>query len=288
MVRFLLALAALWTSGFLVRVAIPEQMQRPENQAALEVYEDKPATSLVGEFRNGLSSYLWAKADEYIHGGMAMRPMTDREKASGLAGASSGDNVECAHEGETSVIPDATQDTRGILGDWERAVKPYFPVGGHKHRPLRETLPLYRFMTWAEPNFVPGYVIGSFVIYASDHNNVGEMISFLREGVKNNPTSIALPTEYGRALFTKAGLTGPAEHYLLAAVRNAQRPARNEFEKDSIVDAYRWLVLLYRKEGRADLAFKWAQQGIQRFPDDPVIAHTIEHHGEDIPLTQSD
>jgi hypothetical protein len=85
--------------------------------------------------------------------------MTEREKRLRTAReASSADGIDTHHD-ETSVIPERERDPRWLWGDIERQVKPFFDVRHHFHRPVREVLPLYRFMTWADPTFVQGYAV---------------------------------------------------------------------------------------------------------------------------------
>jgi len=259
-------------SGTLVRLAMPYHTQRAETLDVLAIYDKKAMTSVFGEFRGSFALYLWAKTDEYTHGGVRLRPMTEREKRSGnVHAASSADGLH-THTDETGVIPEPERDPRWLWGDIERQVKPYFDVRHHFHRPVREVLPLYRFMTWVDPTFVPGYLVGAQMILFDNKRNLPQALAFLEEGARNNPKSIAIFTELGRYHLVHTKRYELAERYLLQAVENgAEWMPSNPFERDGLLHAYRWLALLAYKRGELGKMRTWAWRGLQRFPDDGVL-----------------
>ncbi len=253
---------------------MPEQTKRADDAQSLEVYETNAASSLTGEFRSSLATFLWAKTDEYIHGGVHLRPMTDKERANGADRATSADNVQ-QHTGfETGVVPSKTKDPRGFWGNIEREVKPYFDVHAHKHRDPKETLPLYRFMTWADPKFIPGYYVGAQVM-ASTRGPV-DAAAFLEEGIRYNPQSIALHTEAARYILISKSDKTKAELHLLTAIKQASGRELSESDKPVLQDAYRWLVLLYRSQDDRQKELEWARRGIALFPTDPVCRHSLQ------------
>ncbi len=259
-------------SGTLVRLAVPYHTQRAETLDVLAIYDKKAMTSVFGEFRGSFALYLWAKTDEYTHGGVRLRPMTEREKRLGnVHAASSADGLH-THTDETGVIPEPERDPRWLWGDIERQVKPYFDVRHHFHRPVREVLPLYRFMTWVDPTFVPGYLVGAQMILFDNKRNLPQALAFLEEGARNNPKSIAIFTELGRYHLVHTKRYELAERYLLQAVENgAEWMPSNPFERDGLLHAYRWLALLAYKRGELGKMRTWAWRGLQRFPDDGVL-----------------
>jgi tetratricopeptide (TPR) repeat protein len=267
-------IVGLWVCGLLVRTVLPEHTRRAETAGVFEVFQQKASASLVGEFRSSLSGYLWLKTDEYLHGGVLLRPMMEHEQHAGAHEASSADELG-EHHGETGVIPEPERDWRGIWGDLERNVKPYFDIRRHRHRHVREALPLFRFMTWADPTFVPGYVVGAQIILFSNKTQIDEALRFLREGLRYNPDSIALNTEYARHLITKRMDYEGAETYLLKAVRLSEKNKADGFEKESLRDAYRWLVLSYNKRGMREKERYWALEGLKHFPDDGICLRAV-------------
>jgi tetratricopeptide (TPR) repeat protein len=265
-------LAAVWLSGSMVLTALPEQLRRPDELAGSP--GRNAGASLVGEFRGSVAGYLWLKSDEYLHGGVRLRPMTEEEIARGAHRATSGDHV-VAHEGfETSVVPAPELDPRGVWGDIERQVKPYYEMHGHKHRDPREAAPLFRFMTWVDPTFVPGYTVGAFIVRRSGPDGPEQAMRLLREGLAHNPESVAVHTEYGRALLG-AKRYGEAEEELRTAIRLGKQARLSEWDAEALPHAYRWLVLLYREIGRQQDAVAWAKAGIELFPDDPIFERTL-------------
>ena len=270
------ALLGLWACGLCVRISMTEQTKRADEADALELYETNAATSVTGEFRSSLATFLWAKTDEYIHGGVQLRPMTDYEKQNGADRATSGDKI-ILHEGyETGVLPSKDKDPRGFWGSIEREVKPYFDVRGHKHRNPAETLPLYRFMTWADPKFIPGYYVGAQVIAST--RGPKKAIVFLEEGIRYNPQNLALNTEAARYILLAKTDKERAELHLLTAINGASDRELSESEGPVLQDAYRWLVLLYRSEGNKQKEIEWARRGIALFPTDPVCRHSLNKH----------
>ncbi len=266
--------------GVAIRLVVPVQMLRADTLTAHTLYDRQAMVSVVGEVRSSLAGYLWAKTDEYTHGGVWLRPMTEREKRFHAAReATSADEIH-HHEDETSVIPEPERDPRWLWGDIERQVKPFFDVRHHFHRPVREVLPLYRFMTWADPTFVQGYLVGAQMILFDNKHNLREALAFLKEGVRHNPRSIALFTELGRYTLVQLGDYAQAESHLRRAIRNgdywvqtgnASIILQNPFEREGWRDAYRWLAILKHHEQRFDQQREWARRGLHYFPTDPVL-----------------
>ena len=58
-------LALVGASGHALKGALPELLKQPDTEGAQEVFEEKPTTSIVGEFRTSAASYLYGKAHEY-------------------------------------------------------------------------------------------------------------------------------------------------------------------------------------------------------------------------------
>lgn len=274
--KAVLLISGLCVSGVLagacVRLVLPIHTQRAETLDAITLYDRSAMVSVMGEFRGSLAGYLWLKTDEYTHGGVRLRPMTEREKQSEkVHRASSADGLH-DHTDETGVIPEPERDPRWLWGDLERHIQPYFDVRHHFHRPVREVLPLYRLMTWADPTFVQGYLVGAQMILFDNKNNLREALAFLQEGARNNPKSIAIFTELGRYALIHQNNPQLAERYLLRAIENgANWMPENPFEREGLLHAYRWLALKAYKYGDRAQMRLWAQRGLERFPDDPPL-----------------
>jgi tetratricopeptide (TPR) repeat protein len=249
------------------------------SEAQQEKIEQIAAASLFGQFRTSMADFLWLKTDKYLHNGVDLRGTTELEKEAGHA-----DKVESAkgeviqHAEETTVVPSKRRDWRGYIGDIERQVRPYEDMSNHTHKDPKEALPLFRLMTWSNPRFIPGYIVGASLI-AMEKAKVPEAIAFLREGVKNNPESIEIHNALGQMLTSKVRRFEEAQPHLRKAIDLAlARDARTltEDEMDAWQNAYRWLVLNRREAGDPAAARQAARDGLKFFPDDVVCRRYLE------------
>ncbi len=248
-----------------------------------ENLEQSATASLFGQFRSSMADFLWLKVDKYLHNGVDLRGLTADEKA-----RQDEDKVRTTaedvaqgfeqHEKETTIIPSAKKDWRGILGDVERAVQPYEDMSNHKHRDPQEALPLFRLMTASNPNFIPGYVYGAAMI-ARDKKKYAEAVAFLKEGEANNPNSIEIKTEIG--MFYDAKLreyekaVQPLTEALVIAARRDPSTLTDD-EKEAWQNAFRWLVLSYRYQGEREKAHQTALAGLRLFPNDAACRSQLQ------------
>jgi hypothetical protein len=188
---------------------------------------------------------------------------------------------ESGHEAEeVLVIPAAAGDFRGILGDLERATKPYSGANGERfQKDADQTVPFYRLMTWADPHFIQGYTVGAtFLCRAGKH--VDTAVNFLLEGERNNPDSFEIQTELGHFYLVYKKEYATAEPHLLRALELAPHDRKlTESETESLEDAYRWLALTYREWNRPADALRVAHAGLKVLGEDPTLNGILAHHG---------
>ncbi len=266
-------------SGWIAHLTLPVQNRQPDAAELGEQMEQSATASIVGGFRSTVSGYLWMKADEYLHGGAAMRRLTEgemRRNDARLASTQSPDGSDpVQHHNETSEIPHPNNDKRLGWGEIERSVKPWVDPKNHRHVNLRETIPLYQFMTWIDPTFVSAYVVGAHVIYSSDKSKIGEVIAWLHKGVQASPKSVALQTELGRYLAEAQGFD-EAQNCLRSAISIGESAQDlTAAEDDALQDAYRWMILIQRKLNNKISEREYALRALKRFPNDPIALHTI-------------
>ncbi len=91
LVPVLIICALAVASGFTVS-DVREEAKPKGRYAGLEAHETHASASLLGQFRTSVSGWLWLRTDLYLHNGVAMRPLTDQEIASGRTGVGSSDN----------------------------------------------------------------------------------------------------------------------------------------------------------------------------------------------------
>ncbi len=289
MTRSLLELAAAAAvfagCGVLIRPAQGEAARQPDTTGYHEVFEDRPAPSIIGEFRTTLGSYLFCKADEYMHGGVVMRAATETELVAGARLASHGDNLNEHHgEAATSVIPERERDPRGPLGDIERETQPFMDIRHHQHRDLKESLPLYRMMTWSDPHFIEAYSTGAYLVFsAAEDHNVPRALDFLAEGLRFNPNSHVLHKDYAHYHLNNVRNYRIAKRHFLRAVELADRAPRERVDAHFQEEMWNELVLTFRKLNDRKNEIAWARRGLERFPGSPVMRRTLKRHGVPVP-----
>ncbi|MBC8143829.1 MAG: hypothetical protein H7Y38_20550 [Armatimonadetes bacterium] len=262
---------------------VPVMSDRPQglSVAAQTKLDTSASVTLFGQFRSGMADFLYMKADKYLHNGVEIRGTTQAEQKAAVARVQSakGEDAALAHDGaETTAVPAKPDDWRGILGDIERETQPFQDMRAHAHKDPKESLPLYRLMTVANPQFIPGYTVGAAMI-ALDKTKIGEALAFLREGEKNNPQSFEIKTEIGMMYDTKFREYGKAEKPLIEALQIAEQRDKESLtgdEKEAWQNAFRFLVLAYRYQGKREPARQAAVLGLQRFPDDVTCLKQLQ------------
>lgn len=270
----LLLLAALLALGGWVRQAVSPQMEAPQSLAGedQERLEHVASASLLGEVRGSFADYLWMKADQIVHNGVALRALTPsemRRKNRWRASQAQGQETPVARheEGETTVVPNREADHRGILGDLEREIKPYMDMRHHHHRDPGETAALFRLMTWTNPGFIRAWVVGANVL-ATNLRRPKEAVRFLKEGAEKNPDSIAIQVEIGRYLLYNLHDNPDSERYFRRGIMlGAARPHLTDDEEEAWENAYRWLFIEYYIAGRHREAQQVARSAMRRFPE---------------------
>lgn len=270
-------------AGTLAQRVEPEVKMSTEGMSATQQEKlDKMASaSLFGQFRSSMADFLWLKVDKYLHSGVELRGLTplEQEKQNADKVTSQG---AWKHRGETTVIPSAERDWRGVFGNVEREVHPYKDMVNHSHRDPKEALPLFRLMTWSNPHFIAGYVVGSSMI-AQEKSKTGEAITFLEEGLRNNPQNLEIETALGQMLTAKTKEYDKAVPHLIHALQIAGMRDHKTFtedEEEAFQDSFRWLVLNRREAGDFASARKVAHEGLKFFPKDVVCNRFLKDYGE--------
>ena len=284
--KSLFALAALGlvmatTSGALARFASAEWLRQPQTLGADEVFEEKPAASLVGGFRTSTASFLYGRAHEYMHGGVIFRAATPFEEMTGKRIASHGDNLDSHHgAAETSTVPEGESDPRGYWGAIERETQPFIDIRFHGHRDLKEALPLFRMMTWSDPHFVEGYSMGTYLIFsAADNRNLQRAMEFLEEGIEHNPKSYILHKDRGQYQLYNFKNADEAGKSFLAAARAIESAPKERLNERKAEEAWTGLVQAFRKMGDTKNEVEWARRGLKRFPDCQSCKVTLRRQG---------
>lgn len=277
----LAALAVMGLAGWQTP-GLETQVAPPERPAGLDAHESYAAASLLGQFRTSLSSYLWLRADLYLHNGVEMRVLTEGEKAIGRTAEKEKEdgNEKLDHEALVTVVPSSKDDFRGTFGDVERATSAYKDMHGHTHNDPVAVLPLFRLMTWLDPNFVPGWTNGATII-ARDRSDIGtrKALDFLHQGLVANPGNVEILNQIAYTFLTRNRDIEHAIPYLERA-RQYGLKNRRELDEDSretLVQVYRWLALCYRDSNQEALQDQVAKEGLRFFEGDPVLESLLQH-----------
>jgi hypothetical protein len=274
---FLIAAVA---TGYSVR-NLGASVNPPYVPSGLDAQETHASMSLLGQFKTSASAWLWLHADLYLHNGVEMREMTDTEKQSGIGTEDAADDGKAKLINEDTVlttVPSKERDFRGIFGEVERATSAYKDMHHHHHNDPRLALPLFRLMTWIDPDFVPAWVQGAAII-ARDRNNEAayKALEYLKDGRRQDPFSVSIVNEIGQLYITRLHNLPKAVEYLeQARIMGRHRDwVLEDSENNALLQCYRWLSLCYRDLGNKDKLSEVASEGLRRFRDDPVLTHLL-------------
>lgn len=276
--------------------SVAPQLKAPAglSQHQQEELEESAVASLFGEFRTSMADFLWLEADRYLHGGVTTRGMLASEQKDSSIGKVTGTQEHDHHHNETTVVPSKASDWRSVLGDIERETQPYQDMEHHSEKDPKETLPLFRGMTLANPRFVQGYVQGA-VRMAVLPGKQAEALAFLKEGERNNPESLEIQEALCHLYFVYLHKPFEAEPYgqrALALARSRDKASLTEDEQKAINDTYRWLILIYRnaaealaQQGQAKksrqahaVARALAKACLSDYPDDPTANRYLREY----------
>lgn len=265
--------------------SLSNDLSAKANRGNLDVHESHASASLLGQVRTDLSSWLWLKADLYLHNGVEMRPLTDDEKRRGtrVQGAANDGREQLFKEQDVTVVPSQADDFRGWFGDVERSTTAYKDMANHQHNDPTAALPLFRLMTWVDPQFIPAWTTGA-TIMARSLNKQGtyQALNFLEDGLTANPDDIELLTEIGYFQATRRKDLRTAVTFLERARTQGRLHVRShdEEERDALEQTYRWLALCYRDMGDEPNLRDVVAEGLGLFPDDGVLDHVISNMPE--------
>ncbi len=256
----------------------------PVRQSGLDAHDGSASASLLGQFRTNASAWLWVRTDLYLHNGVHMRPITDGERKQGVQiQAAAKDGKEQLHaENLVTLVPPPDRDFRGMLGDVDRAVNAWKDMSNHVHNDPKQTLPLFRLMTWMDPQFIEAWTTGA-TVFARDMSPAGTARAegFLREGLKNNPDSVEILTEIAYLEITRKRSLTTAIPLLEEARKDgiAQRATLTDSQKDGLEETFRWLAMCYRNSDQPGQAVAVARDGLSLFSDDYVLGEIVGNGG---------
>ncbi len=248
-------------------------------EAGLEAGEESAGASLLGQVKTSGAGWLYGQTDLYLHNGVELRPITPEEVRAGQKGVGikRGEKQIMGDESHlVTAVPSADRDFRGVFGDIERETSAYKDMTHHSHNSPVATLPLFRLMTWIDPQFITGWSTGGTIL-ESDGSNIGvrKALEFLKEGLYNNPDSIDLLTQVGSIVAFRLKNTAEGVDWLEKArkVGYAERAHLDETDRTSLEQTYSWLAICYATlKDRAKLKDA-VSEGLTIFKDNKVLLH---------------
>ncbi|MBM3774413.1 MAG: tetratricopeptide repeat protein [Acidobacteria bacterium] len=268
-----------------MRTALPEHRRQPDSWGSQAIYEEAPAASLVGSFRSSVATWLFARAQEYLHAGVILRPATKQEQDTGAPLASHGDEMTSHHgSAETGMIPPPGRDPRWVWGMIERETQPYMDVRNHRHHDLREALPLFRMMTWSDPYFIEAYSQGAYLVFSgAESRNIPRAIEFLGEGLHYNPRSWQLHKDYAHYHFYNLKEYRTARSFYEKAIALAKDLPQEKVDETEFEAAWAGLVQTLRQLEDREAALEWSTRGLLRFPRNATCRRTFKIYGVPVP-----
>lgn len=228
----------------------------------------------------------------HVHGPDCDHDHESPESVASMGAASApGTTGESGHDdhgsGTPTLIRSAEKDFRSFIGDLERAVKPWRPPDApHTHTGSDELLPWYRVLTLTDPHNIRGYLIGSWWLARNKSGaRIDEAISFVQEGIRNNPEAYQLHLMLGNHL--RASGKGPDSRtvYRRAAdLALKQRPRDigsnpwwTRYMEEDARASVRMAVLSEKEWGRIEDALRMARKFDAAFEDgDGVLRRQID------------
>jgi len=268
------------------------EVNPPVRDTGLDAHETHAAATLLGQFRTSISSWLWLRTDLYLHNGVQMRPLSDAEVRAGVKGLGSHDNEDKKLHDDakiTTVVPASDRDFRGWMGDVERATQAFKDMRNHGHRDPKSALPLFRLMTWIDPQFIPGWTVGAHVLVSGNSpEGLERAVGLLQQGISHNPESVELYGELGHIQAVRWHRFGLALTSLERARQlSLRRPVpEDEDGHDAVRDTYRWLALVHRELGQLGGMYDAAREGAQRMPDDVILRRLANPPPSPLPIAR--
>jgi len=266
----LAALVAMWVAAGALAVGLSRFKSgryAEERGSSLEVAS---VNELMGrtfwEFRRAGAMLTWVKAQNYFHSGFDLmylgtktwkegekEELADLMRRKEEGGATPGDaQEEPGHRDEENPFLGHPEMTRTML-------RPY--VLDHEHRAdaVIRMLPWYWLTTMLDPHYVRAYVNGAWWL-AFDLKMDDQAMSYLREGLANNPNNSELLFYVGRIYMGRFDNFARASSYFESALHGVGLDPEQE------EDVWRFLAFSLEKNGEYARALKAAEDGLQKYP----------------------
>jgi len=229
--------------------------------------------ALLGDSRRMFANHFFVKADVYFHSGYYPSIFDEKQAPK---------DTEHMTSKEGSAEEEAHEQSMNFLGpprDWVERFGRHFMITEHTHLEggnEREILPWLRISAELDPHRIDTYTVASFWLRTS-LGKVSEAEQFLREGVRNNPTSYELWLELGLLYNDDLHNRARARNAWELALRYWQEQEPNKSEPDRI-GFEKIVVRLARVEEQDNnltRAIEYLKMALKTSPNPEVIRRQI-------------
>lgn len=247
----------------ILSLAVATLVSKISKYYALEYYLEAPFKGsylFVGieGIKGLLGDYFWVKADDYYHGGASLIA----EECRGLH----------LHTDVEQKIEDTKRQQVHL--DFIQRINAAIIVDEHIHltgQEAKEVLPWFRLATLLNPHNVDAYVDGAFWL-ARRFQKPKEAMSFLEEGLRNNPDDYRIYVEFA-FLYYYQGDFERAIDFLNKSKSLWKENDPNDNERSALYD---FLGYLYEKTGDYPKAVENYRKFLQIFPNEQKVIEKIE------------
>ena len=246
----------------------------PRFESSMNRRDEGFVANMLGGSRRLLSIHFYTRADVYFHGGYYPSIFDQpKEKENHLAEeAGHEDHAEEHHpkHGEAGHVHDEHEEEGGdFLGkpkDPMDAFTRHFFVTQHSHltekgsNAPKEILPWFKLAAQVDPRNITNYTQGAYILRLVHKDAEAEQ--FLREGLRQNPTSYEIMLDLGRGYFDKKEYDRSRNVLEMAMARWREqenpKPAeqQNRFIAEQIVN---YLARTEARTGQRERAIQWLQ-----------------------------
>ena len=178
-----------------------------------------PLFLAMGSAKEAIGDTLFLRADEYFHGGFIDRDHPHEESAEEV-------------EKEGLIHPEEGEYPHG---DWIEGINRQIRATQERHLEKdkrKEMLPFFKWATDLDPHNIEAVLTTAFWL-DREFNKPEEARAVLEKGVRDNPSSWELESEYARSLL-KAGDRAASETHLQAAIAKSADANLDDFQRRAL------------------------------------------------------
>lgn len=246
----------------------------PRFESSMTRSDEGFVANVLGGSRRLFSSHFFTRSDVYFHSGYYPSIFDQpKEKENHLAKEAGHEDHEEEHRpkhGEAGHVHDEHEEEENdFLGkpkDPMDAFSRHFFVSEHSHltekgnNAPKEILPWIKLAAQLDPKKIESYTVGAY--WLREVSKHAEAEQFLREGLRQNPTSYEIMLELGRGYFDQHDY-GRARNILemsMANWREQENPKpveqQNRFVAEQIVN---YLARTEVRDGKRERGIRWLE-----------------------------